>query len=504
MSRTKNTITNQSMFPDAETELAFIKKLFNSSPSFLCTLRGKDYVFELANNRFFEIVGKNDIIGKTVLEAFPEVVEKGFLSILNNVYTTGETFKAIETESEVKIDPNKPPVKRTLNYTFQAIRDEAGTITGIFLHGTDVTDHVKARKHAEETGELYKTYAEAMPQMAFIADAQGNIIFFNKRWYEYIDGLEGTEGWGWKDKPIHHPDDRDQVVERWKHSLKTGEPYEMQYRIRRHDGQFRWHLGRALPLKDKNGKVVIWLGTNTDIHDQKRATELRDEFLGIASHELKTPLTSIKAYGQVLERNLAKEGNQKGVQMVHRMNDQITKLTTLVADLLDITKIESGKLVINQEVFEFNDLAKETVEDLQMTTEKHTLELKLGKNLAVCADRDRIEQVMINFITNAIKYSLDSERIVIRVKAQKQHVIFSVQDFGMGIPKEQLEQVFQQFFRVQDDKLKTIPGLGLGLYISSEIIHRQGGKIWVESEEGKGSTFYFSLPVHCPPEHKKD
>lgn len=473
--------------------------IFDNSPAFLCVLRGEKHIFELANKQCHKLLGKRQIIGKSVHEALPEIAGQGFITILDTVYKTGEVYTGTEVEVAIQREKDSPLTTCFVHFEFQPII-ENGTITGIFVHGVDITDHVVIRKQAEESSELFKTYAEAMPQMAFIANEKGDIIYFNKRWYDYVGSLPGTEGWGWKEKPIHHPDDLKMAIDRWSHSLKTGELYEIHYRLRRHDGEYRWSLGRAIPLKNKSGKIVNWLGTNTDIHDQKRAMEQRDEFLGIASHELKTPLTSIKAYGQVLQRNFVKEGNEKASQMLNRMNEQITKLTTLVADLLDVTKIESGKLIIHQDDFMFNELVQETVEDLQLTTDKHKIHLKLGKEKKICADRDRVSQVMTNFITNAMKYSLDSKKIVVQTKSTKDRVIFSMQDFGMGIPKEQKESVFEQFYRVEGERQKTIPGLGLGLYISSEIIRRQGGNIWVESEEEKGSTFYFSLPAECRPE----
>ena len=475
-------------------------RMFDETPSFLCSLVGPKHTFEMVNKQFIRLVGRADIVGKTVEEALPEVVAQGFVTILDSVYKTGEPFYGNEVEVQLQREKKAPLETRYVNFVYMPTYDEGNKVTGIFVHGNDITEQVLSRKQAEESGEMFKSYAEAMPQMAFIANAKGDIIFFNQRWYEYVDGMVGTEGWGWKDKPIHHPDDLQIAIDRWSHSLKTGEPYEIQYRLRRHDGEYRWHLGRALPLRDKIGHITHWLGTNTDIHDQKRAMEQRDEFIGIASHELKTPLTSIKAYGQVLQKSFESEGNSKSVQMLKRMNEQITKLTTLVSDMLDVTKIESGKLVINADTFEFNELVRETVQDLQLTTNKHKIELELGKDIIIHCDRERIGQVITNFITNAIKYSPESDRIIVRTTSDKQCITFSVQDFGIGIPENQLQSIFEQFFRVQGKELKTIPGLGLGLYIASEIVRRQGGKIWVESESGKGSTFYFSLPRRCTSE----
>lgn len=230
----------------------------------------------------------------------------------------------------------------------------------------------------------------------------------------------------------------------------------------------------------------------------KRNKELeaqKDNFLAIASHELKTPVTSIKAYGQVLQKMFNQKGDTIAVAAIKKMDAQINKLTVLISDLLDVTKIQSGKLYMNLEYFNFNELLHEIVDELQVTATKHRLVKEFGTEAQLFGDRDRTGQVITNFITNAIKYSPEGGDIFIRSTVAGQKIILGVQDFGIGIPKDEAAKVFERFYRVTGSKHNTIPGLGLGLYISSEIIKRQGGKIWVESTEGKGSTFFFSLPL---------
>ncbi|RYZ98085.1 MAG: HAMP domain-containing histidine kinase, partial [Sphingobacteriaceae bacterium] len=215
----------------------------------------------------------------------------------------------------------------------------------------------------------------------------------------------------------------------------------------------------------------------------------------IASHELKTPVTSIKAYTQVLERMLSKNGNTKEASMIIKMDSQVNRLTGLIGDLLDVTKVNAGKLQFNDVDFILAELVGEVVEDLQRTTEKHTLVNKFDYTGTVHADRERIAQVITNLITNAIKYSPQPGDIIIHSELKKDEVHLCVQDFGVGISEEKQDRVFEQFYRVSGNKQHTFPGLGLGLYISSEIIKREGGRIWVNSVENKGSTFCFALQV---------
>lgn len=479
-----------------------LSDLFQQSPAFICTLHGPEHVFELANNRYLQLVGFRDVVGQPVAKALPEVVDQGFIKLLDTVYQTGKPFIGNEIVVSLQREKGAPLEERYVNFIYQAMKDEQDKVFGIFVHGVDVTDQVLIRKQIEESERKlqesenrFKKYTEAMPQMAFMADAKGNITFFNERWYEFVGGLEDTEGWGWKDKPIHHPDDLQKAIDRWSHSLETGEPYEIEYRLRRHDGEYRWHLGRALPVTDDSGKILQWLGTNTDIHEQKLAIQHKDDFLAIASHELKTPVTSIKAYTQVLERNFRNRGDDKTANTLERVNAQIDKLTNLIGDLLDVTKIQSGKLVFHRDYFDSNALIEEIVEEVVLSADTHQIEKELDETVRIFGDRDRIGQVLTNLLTNAIKYSPDAKKVVVATKIKKEYLEISVQDFGIGIPQEKQAEVFKQFFRVTDDGQSAFPGLGLGLYISSEIVRRSGGKIWVESTVGSGSIFYFTLPL---------
>jgi signal transduction histidine kinase len=221
----------------------------------------------------------------------------------------------------------------------------------------------------------------------------------------------------------------------------------------------------------------------------------KDDFIGIASHELKTPVTSIKAYTQVLEKILLKKGDVMEAGLMKKMDAQLNRLTNLIGDLLDVTKVNAGKLQYNHSDFDFNEMVKGVMEELQRTTEKHQLIADLKPIPLVFADQERLSQVVTNLITNAIKYSPDADHIVISTIVKDEAVELCVQDFGIGIANDKLDRVFEQFYRVGGSLQHTYPGLGLGLYISSEIIKREGGKIWVTSEQGKGSKFCFSIPL---------
>ncbi|HYD35220.1 MAG TPA: PAS domain S-box protein [Vitreimonas sp.] len=225
-----------------------------------------------------------------------------------------------------------------------------------------------------------------------------------------------------------------------------------------------------------------------------QAVEVRDEFISIASHELKTPLTSIKAFVQLLQKRFRNSNDLKSQSFIEKVHVQIDKLTQLVTDLLDVTKIQAGKLSYNIVSFDIGELVKTVCADFQDTIDTHTITCQV-LSVQVEADKDKITQVLTNFLSNAVKYSPNAKAIEVIVSTKSQHVRVAVKDHGIGIAKEHLPKVFERFFRAGDKEAGTMSSLGLGLYISSEIIKDHDGKIGVLSAKGKGSTFYFELPL---------
>ncbi|MCW3120001.1 MAG: domain S-box protein, partial [Chitinophagaceae bacterium] len=234
---------------------------------------------------------------------------------------------------------------------------------------------------------------------------------------------------------------------------------------------------------------------NKEIDSQIQAKELnkkKDEFIGLASHELKTPLTSINAYLQFLQRNLAND--EKNKQLTDKALQQVGKLSSLISDLLDVSKIESGKLPLLFRTFDMVELLKEVVEMIQYGNFTHKIKINFKLDqLPVFADKQRIEQVMINLISNAVKYSPNADRIVMSISETETEAIVSIQDFGIGIKQHQQADIFSRFYRVEE-LAPYISGLGIGLYISEDIISRHNGVLSVESKYGIGSTFSFKIP----------
>ena len=235
-----------------------------------------------------------------------------------------------------------------------------------------------------------------------------------------------------------------------------------------------------------------WLGTFTDIEEQKQASKKKDEFISVASHELKTPLTSIQGYVQLLERSIASDDTSRAY--ISRTLTQIKKLDVLIADLLDISKIESGKLKLNMTDFNFGEMLDDTLEMIRQTYPENQVTFAGNANVVVKGDKTRLEQVLVNFISNAIKYSPDSRQVeVIANTIDGNKLMVKVKDHGIGIARSDQALVFDKFFRSEQSSAK-FQGLGIGLYICADILNRHHCDFGVDSEPGKGSTFYFAIP----------
>jgi two-component system CheB/CheR fusion protein len=232
-----------------------------------------------------------------------------------------------------------------------------------------------------------------------------------------------------------------------------------------------------------------------DITERKSYEDQKDEFTGIVSHELKTPITTMKAFTQILQKRISQSGDKKDAYLLSNINTQADRLTNLINDLLNVSKIGAGKLSLDKKRFDLDSLVKKVVVDFQYTIESHSIIKEGDIKEMVYGDESRIEQVISNLITNAVKYSPQANKVIITLQSDKQNAIVKVQDFGFGIAKKDQRRIFDRFYRTSDKEKNSVSGFGLGLYISCEIIKRHNGKIWVDSTKGKGSTFSFSVPL---------
>jgi len=246
------------------------------------------------------------------------------------------------------------------------------------------------------------------------------------------------------------------------------------------------------PLFGNRGEVTGGFAVIHEVTERKELEKRKDEFMSIASHELKTPITTVKVFAQIIRKTINKQKNKNLNYYLTKMNDQIDKMTELIGDLLDVSKIQAGKLELRKENFDLSELTKDIVRSMQKMT-KHKIVIKGWINNKIYADKHRIGQVLINLINNAFKYSPDGNEIIVHILPNSDKVTIGVEDFGIGIEEKHKAKIFDRFFQITTDPSAS-SGLGMGLYISSEIIKRHKGKIWVESKKDKGSIFYFTIP----------
>jgi PAS domain S-box-containing protein len=368
------------------------------------------------------------------------------------------------------------------------ILDEQGALQFISGVNIDITEQVIALNKIQESEKRFRNLAETLPQMVWVMNSDGGIEYGSKNWKEYSGFDDVLEAWNY----MMHPDDLERLTTYWNQIFAQGKGFQHEVRLKNKEGIYRWFYSVGKPVLDADEKISKWVGSLTDIHEQKLKEESKDEFISIASHELKTPLTTAKAYLQILERSL--DVNDKKALYAKKATQSVNRLNDLISELLDVSKIQLGKLNYTVTVFNFNEMVDSTVENLQLTSATHTI-IKTGEVYnKVVGDKDRLQQVVINLLTNAIKYSPGSEKIFIMVEQDTDVIKVTVKDTGIGIGLKSLDKIFEKYHRVEEHAAQ-FQGLGIGLFISYEIIQRHHGKLWAVSEVGKGSTFYFTLPI---------
>lgn len=368
-----------------------------------------------------------------------------------------------------------------------------------YISGTvrDITENKNFERSISESEKKYRFLADAMPQIVWIGESDGKLTYFNQATMDYSGKNYNTflEEDGWLD--IVHPDERAENERRWVESVTNKTAFSYEHRFRNKNNEYRWFLSRAIPQIDEFGNVTKWVGTSTDIDEMKRLDEHKNDFIKIANHELKTPLTTIKGYVQLLKRMRGNSDDQFLVNSLNTIENQVNKLNLLMGELLDISRIDSGKLPLHKDNFSLVKLVTETIEDIKAAEQSHQINFKLRhvSDIEVFADKDRITQVLNNLLTNAIKYSPTEKNVNVNLFVDENCAVVSVQDFGIGMDEEELIKIFDRFYRVSGEDEMTFPGFGIGLFIVKDIMDRHEGKIWAESKKNKGSKFFFSLPL---------
>ncbi|MBA2290837.1 MAG: PAS domain S-box protein [Gemmatimonadales bacterium] len=388
------------------------------------------------------------------------------------------------------------------------LKDEHGTVREVVVVHDDITARRRAEAAVQESEEKLRLLADTIPQLAWMAKPDGEIFWFNRRWYEYTGTTpEEMHGWGWQS--VHDPEALPKVVDRWKASLATGEPFDMVFPLKGGDGEFRPFLTRVNPLRDDQDHILYWFGTNTDISGIKRmeaalidADRRKNEFLATLAHELRNPLAPIRNAGHILR--MATD-NQEVVRSTAEMVErQIGHLVRLVDDLLDVTRIDRGKIELRQERIELASVVTHVVEAAEALIQcvEHDVTVALPPHpVYLNADPIRVAQIIGNLLHNACKFTDNRGTIAVTVQVEegdghRPEAVIRIRDNGVGIPAEQLRRIFEMFTQVDTSLERSRDGLGIGLTLAKTLVEMHGGSLEACSDGiGLGSEFVLRLPI---------
>ncbi len=408
-------------------------------------------------------------------------------------------------------------VSKTGDYSIRAEKlsgDELGVLVdrfnemlaGIQSRESDLkkalADRGTALREVEKERERFAFMAESMPQKIFTAGPTGESVYLNQLWMDFT-GLpyEQLRDWGWVQ--FIHPDDLEEGLRVWRHSIETGEPLQLTSRFRRADGAYRWHLNRARAMRNADGKITLWIGSSTDIHEQKekeeelrRANDDLQQFAYSASHDLQEPIRNVAVYSEIVARRYDSLLDGEGRQFLGFLREGGKRLATLVNDLLAYTRASMAEL--GQTPVESTDALKNALAILAESIRDSNAEISYDPLPEVYMGEAHLQQIFQNLIANAIKYrTQEPPRIHISAVRRGSQWRFSVQDNGIGIDPQYKEKIFGVFKRLHNDQKYS--GTGIGLAICQRVVERYGGRIWVESEPGQGATFFFTVPQHARP-----
>jgi two-component system sensor histidine kinase VicK len=479
-----------------------LEQFFMQAPAGICILEGPELVFEWINPLFQQLFPGRELLGKPVLEAIPEAKGQPVWDMLQGVYNTGKTLEGNQLLIPMPGTNAGQLDDRYFNFIYQARKDTNGKVDGILVFTFEVTEMVLGSKELAKTQDSLKMAITAAQLGTFDMDIQTGTLDWNQRCRELF-GISHSNIVTFKEDFLNgvHPEDREKVETIVNNVLaksvsNDGYDYDIEYRtIGAEDQKLRWIRAMGKAYFDENDSPARFVGCVLDITEKKLDELRKNDFIGMVSHELKTPLTSLTAIIQVLNAKLKKSEDVFITGAIDKANIQVKKMSTMINGFLNVSRLESSKILLNRERFDLNDLLTEIIAETELIVSNHKIHFKSGDSVILHADRDKIGSVIANLLSNAVKYSSKGKLIDIKCEIIGDNVHVSVKDEGMGIKPQDKDKLFDRYYRVDNNHTRHISGFGIGLYLSAEIVQRHGGRIWVESESGVGSTFYFSLPI---------
>jgi|GEM_PF-1168230 len=475
-----------------------VKTIIEQAPVGIAVLQGPAHIIEIANPAILKIWGREgiEVIGQPHETARPELKGQPVNRWLENVYSTGQP--KINKEFLVKLRHQDGLREAIVNSIYQPIIS-MGEITGVLVILEEITQQVLDRRRNEKDQLMLAMATDAGDLATFYYEPATNLFSGNtllKSWF----GLKADEHMDLSLALASIDDeDRERVVAAISGSLREGSDgqYFTEYRIKSQGEQtVRMVQARGRVFFDADGGAASLNGTLRDITEQKKDEQRKDDFMGMVSHELKTPLTSLHAYLQVLQRQASLAENTAQQSILAKSVKQVRNMNSMINSFLNISRLDSGRMLIEKSELDLRKLFNELEEEMLSTIHTHIILFEPTEQLTLVADREKIAQVIQNLVGNAVKYSAMGTRITVAYqRTEDNKVQFLVSDEGIEISSEDQEKIFERYHRVQNPKTGSIAGFGIGLYLCREIIELHQGLISVQSGKGKGTTFIVELPL---------
>ncbi|PRY10124.1 PAS domain S-box-containing protein [Pontibacter ummariensis] len=488
---------------------ARFRNMIKQAPVAIAFTWGDDMVIENVNAPMLHMMGResaDEVNGKKLVEALPEVEGQAVLEVVRQVLHTGKAISA--NEQLVHLLKNGKVEPHYLDLSYTPLMEE-GEVSGVIHVAQDVTEQVQARKKIEQSARDLQNLADAMPQIVWIAKPDGTVTYYNKRVSEFSGARQQPDGsWHWESILIE--EDEQRTLDTWNEAVQACTPYEIEHRLRMSDGSYRWHLSRALPQFDSNGRVTGWFGTATDVHERKEQQEALEEknrhlvsinndldnFIYTASHDLKAPILNIEGLLALLfdEHTAADLRSTETQAILKRMKSSVERFKKTIDSLTEVAKLQQEN-VFNTEQVHVAEVIEEVMLDLAhlLKSSEAVVDVQVAPDTAIRFSSKNLRSIVYNLLSNAIKYHATNRTPHVQISCQlvgKYHVL-TFADNGLGMTPSQREGLFTMFKRFHDH----VEGTGIGLYMVKKVVENADGKIEVESKVNVGTTFRIYLPV---------
>jgi len=502
-----------------ETELLYHNLIF-SSPSAIGILMGPSLVITIANDEIIRIWGKGrDVFGKKYFEMLPELEDQGYKEVFDKVYASGVAANFVETP--VYILQEGEMTLKYYNFILYPQRNLNGDVEGIGIIASEVTQQAEFNRKMKESEENFRQLAELMPDMVSTTDASGNVIYCNQNWEKYT-GISAEEFYekGWT--MLMHPEEIDPVTCRWRESLRSGNDFEMELRVKNKKGDYNWHLSRARAVKQEDGKIIKWICSVIKIHEQKQQEEILEkavsdrtyelkstnkqllksnedlqQFAHVASHDLREPLRKLTTFANRLEDDNETILSQKGKLYLDKIKSAADRMNNMIEGVLNYSMVgaaERTTAAVNLE-----DIIQDIKSDLEVLIQQKKAAIHYEGIVVVEGARALLYQLFFNLLHNALKFTKSGEKQDIHIRSKyiqidgRDFAEIVVTDTGIGFDQKYAEYIFSAFTRL--NSLEDYGGTGLGLTLCKKIVERHGGNVVAFGTKNEGAIFNVTLPL---------